>query len=334
MARGDQLSRQWKIIHLLSKSNAGKTAAQLAESLECTPRTVYRDLEALQAGGFPITTETRDNHSYWQMLNPGRQEPPMAFSIPERMALYFGKEMLKTYRGTIFFDAIESLLSKINATLPSAYRDYLDRIQHRVNAGPAPRKDYTRFAAIIAELNRAIIEEKQIGIVYFSMGRQKQSRRTVHPFQLRHVEDTLYLIGWCTLRSGIRTFAVDRIQSVDVTDKPFQMPEAFDLKAFLQDSFGIYQGPPVTVKIRFLPSVAGYVRERIWHPSQQFSEERDGALIFTATVAGIEEISHWVLRWGSGAQVLEPQALRRLIGRHAAKMADFYRKDTDDQRNK
>ena len=325
MARGDQLSRQWKIIQTLIASTQGKTVSALADRLGCTPRTVYRDLEALQAGGFPITTETRDNRSFWHILNASRQQVPLAFSIPELMALYFGKDMLKTYRGTVFYDAIDSLLSKIKATLPNAYIDYLDRIRDRVDAGPAPRKDYTRFGPIIAELNRAIIDEKKIRMVYFSMGRQKESRRTVHPYRLRHVEDTLYLIGYCVLRKGVRTFAVDRIRKVTPSDDGFQIPEEFDMQAFLQDSFGIYQGAPVRVKIRFLESVAGYVRERIWHPSQHLSDQADGTLIFTATVAGIEEIGHWVLRWGAGAQVLEPAALRRTVGRHAAAMASHYR---------
>jgi len=330
MARGDQLSRQWKIIQTLVASTHGKTVSDLADRLACTPRTVYRDLEALQAGGFPITAETRDNRSYWHILNASRQQVPLAFSIPELMALYFGKDMLKTYRGTIFYDAIESLLSKIKATLPTAYIDYLDRIRDRVDAGPAPRKDYTRFGPIIAELNRAIIDEKKIHMVYFSMGRQKESRRTVHPYRLRHVEDTLYLIGYCALRKGVRTFAVDRIKTVTVSDDGFQIPEAFDVQAFLQDSFGIFQGPPVWVKIRFLESVSGYIRERIWHPSQHLSDQPDGAVIFTATVAGIEEISHWVLRWGAGAQVLAPEELRQTVIRHAADMVSHYRDASAD----
>ena len=324
MARGDQLSRQWKIIQILVAAAHGKTVSTLADRLGCTPRTVYRDLEALQAGGFPITTETRDNRSYWHILKTSRQQVPLAFSIPELMALYFGKDMLKTYRGTVFYDAIDSLLSKIEATLPTAYIDYLDRIRDRVDAGPAPRKDYTRFGPIIAELNRAIIDEKKIHMVYFSMGRQKESRRTVHPYRLRHVEDTLYLIGYCALRKGVRTFAVDRIKTVTPIDDGFQIPAEFDLQAFLQDSFGIFQGSPVRVKIRFFKSVAGYIRERIWHPSQRLSDQADGTLMFTATVAGIEEISHWVLRWGAGAQVLEPAALRTTVARHAAAMASHY----------
>ncbi len=330
MARGDQLSRQWKIIHTLIASSYGKTAIDLADRLGCTPRTVYRDLEALQAGGFPITTEIRENRSYWRILNTSRQKVPLAFSMPELMALYFGKDMLKTYRGTVFYDAIESLLSKIKATLPPAYIDYLDRIQNRVDAGPAPRKDYTRFGPIITELNRAIIGDKIIRISYFSMSRQKESQRTVHPYRLRHVEDTLYLIGYCALRKGVRTFAVDRIKTVAVTDEGFHLPEGFDVQAFLQDSFGIYQGASVTVKIRFLESVAGYIRERIWHQSQQLSDQADGSLIFTATVAGIEEISHWVLRWGAGAQVLAPEDLRQAVSRHAAAMVAHYQELPSD----
>lgn len=324
MARGDQLSRQWKVIHLLVASSRGKTAADLADILDCTPRTVYRDLEALQAGGFPLTTEVRENRSYWRILNPQRQQPPMAFSTEELMALYMGKEMLRTYRGTVFFDAIQSLLSKISATLPAAVRDYLDRIASRVNAGPSPRKDYTRFGPTITMINQAIIDEKKLRVVYFAMGRQRENRRTVHPYALRHVEDTLYLIGWCELRGGIRTFAVDRIRSIRITEASFTLPDAFDLSAFLQDSFGIYQGNPVTVKIRFAESVAGYIRERIWHPSQTLAESDDGSLIFSATVAGIEEIGHWVMRWGAGAEVLAPTALRRMVAAQASAMAECY----------
>ena len=330
MARGDQLSRQWMLIQTLIAAATGRTVADLAGQLDCTRRTVYRDLEALQAGGFPITTEMRDNRSYWTMVNPGRRQLPLAISIPELMALYFGRDLLRTYRGTVFYEAIQSLLSKIKATLPPAYTGYLDRIRDRVNAGPAPRKDYTASAPVIAELNRAILEEKKVDLVYFSMGRGKESRRTVHPYQLRHVEDTLYLIGWCTLRNGVRTFAVDRIRSATATDEGFEIPASVDLKGFLQDSFGIFQGPPVTVRIRFFKSVAGYIRERVWHPSQQLREAADGGVIFTATVAGIEEISHWVLRWGAGARVLAPEALRRRVHDHAVAMAAYYAETAPD----
>ena len=124
---------------------------------------------------------------------------------------------------------------------------------------------------------------------------------------------------------------MDRIKTVALSDEGFQIPAEFEMQAFLQDSFGIYQGPPVTVKIRFLKSVAGYIRERIWHQSQHLSDQADGSLVFTATVAGIEEISHWVLRWGAGAQVLAPDDLRQTVNRHAAAMLTFYQNRPPDE---
>ena len=63
MARGDQLGRQWKIIQTLISSRKGKSATELAEELECNPRRIYRDLEALQVAGFPIYTDRMEGRN-------------------------------------------------------------------------------------------------------------------------------------------------------------------------------------------------------------------------------------------------------------------------------
>ena len=65
MARGDQLARQWIIFQQLMASKYGKTVNDLAADLDCHPRTVYRDLEALQAGGFPLYNEKVNGTNYW-----------------------------------------------------------------------------------------------------------------------------------------------------------------------------------------------------------------------------------------------------------------------------
>ena len=72
MPRGDQLARQWKIIQTLITSRRGKSAAELASDLECHPRTLYRDLEALQVAGFPIHTEKVEGKNLWSLLAKGR----------------------------------------------------------------------------------------------------------------------------------------------------------------------------------------------------------------------------------------------------------------------
>jgi predicted DNA-binding transcriptional regulator YafY len=81
MARGDQLGRQWRIIQTLISSKMGKSAAELASELDCHPRTVYRDLEALQVAGFPIYTDRVEGKNLWSLLDTVKHQIPIPFSL-------------------------------------------------------------------------------------------------------------------------------------------------------------------------------------------------------------------------------------------------------------
>ena len=95
-----------------------------------------------------------------------------------------------------------------------------------------------------------------------------------------------------------------------LTKDDFEIPEDFNLDDFVKPSFGVFQGEPVKVRIRFHPDVAGYIKEKIWHESQTIEDQEDGSIIFEAEVAGTEEIKFWIMNWGSKAEVFEPESLR------------------------
>ena len=118
MARGDQLTRQWMIIQSLISSRQGKSVSDLAGSLKCHRRTVYRDLEALQAAGFPVYTDKAAGKNVWSLLDAAKHSIPIPFNLPELMALYFSRDMLKVFKDTHFHDSLESLFKKVKATLP------------------------------------------------------------------------------------------------------------------------------------------------------------------------------------------------------------------------
>jgi predicted DNA-binding transcriptional regulator YafY len=92
----------------------------------------------------------------------------------------------------------------------------------------------------------------------------------------------------------------------------------------IEGSFGVFQGRPSPVKIRFAAAVAGYIEEKVWHHSQTTERWPDGSLIFTAQVAGLEEIKHWVLRWGAAAEVIQPTALRAALAEEARRLNALY----------
>ena len=111
----------------------------------------------------------------------------------------------------------------------------------------------------------------------------------------------------------IMIFALDRIKMLHQTKESFDGAKSFDFEEFLRPSFGVYRGGPVKVRIWFSTDAAGYIKEKIWHDTQEILSQNDGSIIFEAEVAGTDEIKFWVMSWGVKAMVLEPDSLREEI---------------------
>ncbi len=324
MARGDQLSRQWKIIRRLIASKQGKSVRDLAAELDCHPRTVYRDLEALQVAGFPVYNERVDNKSLWSLLDSAKHLIPVPFNVTELMALYFSRDMLKTLKETIFYDALESLFQKVKTTLPPEYLHYLKQFEGSLKVGLKPYKNYSKHGEIISRVNSAVVSRQYLDIAYYTMNRKKMTRRTVAPYKIWFFDGTFYMLAYCRLRKGIRLFALDRIKSLETKDEHFETPDDFDVDALLQSSFGAFLGEPVEVVIWFSADIAGYIEEKIWHASQEIERQDDGSLLFRVEVAGTDEIKFWVMTWGAKAEVIKPLSLRDEIRVEINEMLESY----------
>jgi len=324
MPRGDQLSRQWKIIQALSASGRGKTAAELADEVECTQRTVYRDLEALQAAGFPVYNERDDGRSLWQLSDAVKKQTPLPLSLPELMALYFCSDMVKTLPDTVFHESLESLFKKIKATLAPASLHYLQHIQKTITVGNKQYKNYAHSRDVIELINKAAIQWSSVQFMYYSMSGRKETRRTVDPYRIWFFKGSFYLVGFCHLRQEVRIFSIDRIRKLTLTEKRFTVRDDFDFDAFMQSGFGVAGGVPEKVRVEFDASVGRYIEDKVWHESQKISRGDNGSVVFEARVALTPELKSWILNWGSHARVLEPESLREAIRSEAEKIAALY----------
>jgi predicted DNA-binding transcriptional regulator YafY len=325
MARGDQLGRQWSIIQTLVSSHMGKSAADLAKELECNPRTVYRDLEALQVAGFPIYTERVEGKNVWSLLDTLKHQIPIPFSLTELMALYFSSDMLRIFEGTVFHDSLESLFQKIKTTLPPEAGNYLKNVEQILHVGLKPYKEYGTFKEVINQVNEAALKKKTLEIAYHTMGRKRPTRRKVDPYRIWFFNGTFYLIGHCHLRGELRTFALDRIKMLHLTKESFKIPEEFNLEEFMRPGFGVITGEPTKTTVWFDADIAGYIKEKIWHESQVIHPQDDGSIIFEVDVAVTDEIKSWIMGWGAKAEVLEPESLRGEIREEVGGMLERYK---------
>lgn len=329
MARNDQLGRQWKIIQTMLASRTGVAVSDLAQDMGCHSRTVYRDLEMLQAAGFPFYNEQIGKTSRWSLMDSAKRQIPIPLDLTELMALYFSRDMMKMLKDTIFYDSLETLFQKIKSTLPAEYITYLNRIEKSLVVSPKPYKPYGEYRETIDRVNEAVLQNHCIRIDYFSMHRKELFSRTVAPYKIWFFDGSFYIIGYCRLRKDIRIFALDRIRNLETTEDSFEIPETFDMDTFMKSSFGVFHGEPVQVKVRFSPDIAGYITEKIWHDSQIIEHEKDGSILFTAEVAGTDEIKFWILNWGSKAEVLAPESLRNEIRAEAEAMMQTYGSDAN-----
>lgn len=134
------------------------------------------------------------------------------------------------------------------------------------------------------------------------------------------------LIGFSDPPGKLRTLKIERIERVELTSHPYQIPNDFNPHELLKDTWGIWytDDEPVEVVLKFHKHVAHRIRETQWHRSEQIEEQPDGSLIWKARVAETQEMLPWIRGWGSDCEVLEPSELRETMIGEVRSLAENY----------
>jgi predicted DNA-binding transcriptional regulator YafY len=324
MSRNDQVTRQWLLLQKL-ESPRGTTLEELAASLpedwECHPRTIRRDLEALEVR-FPLIVERVRGQTRWRLMDGYRHLPPLVFSPTELMALVFSRDLLRPLDGTLIKTSLDSALNKATSLLPQDARTYVRQMQGYFSVGSGPHRVYRQHQQAIEQLTRAIAQTRTVQLRYYSASRDRTTRRDVDPYRLWYTAGVLYLIGYCHRRRDIRMFAVDRIRSLTTTSRPCQMPLGFDLEAYVRDALVVMRGKAIQIELLFDRPTAAWMRDHVWHPTQQMKPLKDGRLQMTLEVADTRELLGWILHFGAGVEVIRPASLKEKVCDEARKIFD------------
>ena len=321
--RGDQLARQWQIIQRLAQSRVGLGLDELAEALGCVRRTVYRDLDALMYAGFPVVSEKRDGRVYYRFIESfGLGDVP--FNHDEVLALVLGADLLSTLEGTVIHDSMESAIAKIRAGMGPELVRYLERLGESFRVMPGPHKRYAAYRETLQLLNEAVLERRRVTMRYRT-GRSGAVRdRALDPYRVWYRSGSLYVVGHDHLSGELRTFAITRIETIEILDEHFEVSPDFDFDAFTSTAFGVISEPATRVRIRFAPEWRAHVSEHTWHATQELESLPGGGVELRMEAGGTPEIRNWVLSFGAGAEVVEPQSLREEVAGELAKAAGLY----------
>jgi predicted DNA-binding transcriptional regulator YafY len=324
MPRNDQITRQWQLLRQLEGSQ-GRSLQELVDNVPDdypkNARTVRRDLEALEAVGFPLVVERHNGQTRWRLMEGFRDIPALGFSATELMALLLSRNLLKPLEGTEICESLNSALGKASAALPPQGHEYVRSMEQMFSVGIGPHKNYRQHRQTIDLISQAIDKRRTAQMRYFSASRDSTGRREVDPYFLRFAGGGLYMIGHCHLRKEVRMFAVERIRSITLTDHPYQMPLDFKVDEYVQDALGIMRsGRRIEVELLFSKKAAAWVKDKTWHPSQENSLFKDGRLKMIVKVADNDELVGWVLSFGGEVRVVRPEALRAKVKDEAKKI--------------
>jgi predicted DNA-binding transcriptional regulator YafY len=198
MRRADRL---FDVIQVLRSARKPVTAAALAEELEVTVRTIYRDVATLQARRVPI--EGAPGVGY--VLRKGFDLPPLMFTIDEIEAIAVGARMVRRLRDKELQQAAGRVLEKVTVVLPESLRGHVSDAPVYVSAGDAAEPSVD-----MAQVRAAIRDRRKMRIAYVDE-KGHRTRRTIWPLAMAYYVDASVLGAWCELRRDLRNFRVERI---------------------------------------------------------------------------------------------------------------------------
>ncbi len=316
MTLEEQFFRLIKTLQLIEREPGEWDAAALEVEFNVGHATVERDIRILRQWG---TIERKKGC----FVVKDMKFMPRNFTSSETLALVLAGSMIASRIEMPPSDSLRSAMKKIDSVLPEQVDTMIRRMQKRFSIGVDLVRECN--SEILNSISKAVSSHRTVEISYYVPGRNEITRRKVDPYGLTFRFGTWYVIGYCHLRDGVRTFAVDRVKSLKTTQKRFVYPGDFHLEEYLERGWRLQaNAEPEHIVLRFSPAIAPLIMECKFHPHQKLTLQDDGAALFEVTVAGVDEIKHWVLGYGDKVEVIGPQSLRDSVAATARNMAAVY----------
>ena len=221
MRRADRL---FQIIQILRRKKLVR-ACDLAEKLEVSERTIYRDIRDLVSTGVPIDGEAGVGY----VLRKGYDLPPLMFNEREVEALVLGARIVESWTDPEMAEAAANVLAKIETVVPEELRSHMSEI-----ALLAPAAHYAEPLSVDPkQLRRAIRERRKLQFRYLDR-EDRPTERAVRPLALAFYGPVWLLVSWCELRQDFRSFRLDRIDSLQVLPEAFRPERGKLLQDFLK----------------------------------------------------------------------------------------------------
>ncbi|NHF60707.1 YafY family transcriptional regulator [Flavobacteriaceae bacterium TP-CH-4] len=227
------MKRLHRLTAILTKlqSKTSLRANEMATDFDVSVRTIYRDLEALSEAGVPIGYENSEGY----FLVDGYQLPPIMFTEEEAHAMLTAKKIVSQNNDSSFIGAYGKAMQKVTAVLRTSQKKELQLLEERIS--PSTAKTIEKSSSSVSLIQQAIAKRTVLRLRYRSGSKGEITERDVEPMAVYFTQDHWVMIAYCRLRTALREFRTDRIQSVIETSDSFP-PNQFTLSDYFEKNPG------------------------------------------------------------------------------------------------
>jgi predicted DNA-binding transcriptional regulator YafY len=306
LPRADRL---FALVHLLSGSRR-YGIAELAERLETTGRSIYRDLADLETRGFAIERA----EGRYRLIDS---------STVRRLPLTARERLLLAV-------ALENPLFDRHPTMKAVRRQLAAKVGGDQESRPpavlaGPERGGAPDEAIVAAIEEAIEASHAITILYSSISSQQCAWRGIDPWVMLHRAAAWYLVGRCHIHDEPRTFRLDRITAVLPMGGSFVGPRDFDVNEWFANSWEVSaSSEAVDVRIVFESAVAPLIEHALHHPSEAKRRLSDGRLEYRVRIGPLDELARWIVGFGGQAIAVDPPELVEKVRAIAVEAAEAH----------
>lgn len=298
-------------IYIQLQSKRVVKAQELADRFGVSLRTIYRDIRSLEQAGVPIFGEAGAGYSVVE----GYRLPPVLFTHEEAMSFVGAQKLMGKFMDRRLQEHYDAALYKIKAVLRMSEKEALSAIDSKiVMAKPGYDTFNGGVPHALSNLIESIAQRRQVFLSYKGVNDEAPKQRTIEPAGLFHEMNFWYVYAYCHTRKDYRQFRADRIVHLQLLEKPFErehppLGEFMDRRAQANSDL-----PKVTARIRVENRLAAHMKwdRRYWgfvseHDCGSYTE-----MVFE-TRDFHEGFPRWLLMYGDGVAVLEPDSLRKRV---------------------
>ncbi|RLL48098.1 YafY family transcriptional regulator [Oceanobacillus piezotolerans] len=312
------------LLAILWMLSSGKkiTAKQISEKLEMNIRTVYRYIDTLSTSGVPIISDTGHNGGYTLMNN--FIEAPLFFDFEEQTSLFHAAvfaEEAGYYGGEALNRAISKLSNYSNQEQGTKINKHFNSLE------VISRLSSPSLVPLLKELEMSVTDRYSVKIHYPKSGEKQLKYRLLDPYRIVYWNNKWYVIGFCHLRNEIRSFRVDRIKSLMLTENKFNRAENFSASGFFMKNLL----PTIEDNERITSLVINGDRRTLddicqhWFLGHYLQERTLNQAVFLLEKDMLHTfVPYLLLAYGKSIQVIEPISLKKRLVEVLTDLMKFY----------